>query len=359
MSVKRNILQAIVLGFTSVLVVSCVKEGTSQFEVSGTPVRFTRATTKALSFAENSTIGVYSFWHEDGAETGLAYRANQKLTYDGSLWNYDAATYGGHPMYWPLSDADKLSFYAYGPYSASETSSGIVTMDIGPSDVVWANTINNSAPGTQLSRADVNMLFEHCLAQLKLNFDRNGWEADRIVSNIQISGAFPHRADLNVKTGSWEDASLPASPIAFKGEFGIDDDDAEMVICYMMPGVSTLVFDLTIPASGAKAAKSLSVTANFPAAVEAGKSYILNFNFATLHDPTDGGVGVEISEWDPVDLSTSIGGYSSGYVNGVWTYEDWTPYTVPGTIGGYGEQDPVLGGEYGNWEQGGDQTVEW
>lgn len=125
--------------------------------------------TKTLSFDKNDAIGVFAYLNDSDTPN---FMNNQKVTYDGTNWNYSPV------KYWPNNEEDKLSFYAYYPSSAENSQIKVSSSD----DASPSVTYDNMKGDVDLMVAEafdqkystckdgVKFNFKHLLARVKFRF---------------------------------------------------------------------------------------------------------------------------------------------------------------------------------------------
>ncbi len=345
----KHIIEILTAALCVAVAVGCEKDPGPVLQHGDVPISFrtvdnwgdaeSPAVTKASGdFGDGYKMGVYSYFHNyngSGYDTPIDYMTNLEVTKNTSGgWDY------GTVMYWPLSDEDKLSFYAYGPYSSTPEpgEGGVIKIpyaNIGKDDIVWADLINNQPSGNHLGNTEngtVNIGFEHKLAQLRFRFKRGsncsqGWS----VNNIKISGAFPHSADLNVKSGTWTYDANPTTPTTTLKMMGrtwtiknyeapdntIDEQEA---MIYVVP-VGTESLDISLMTDYGT---ELTTKITFPESggIAEGKSYVIDLTFELIE--VLGNVSISVEPWaETTSLESSVGKYELVVVTGGWNYGGW------------------------------------
>ncbi|MBF6627576.1 MAG: fimbrillin family protein [Proteiniphilum sp.] len=258
---KKNNLFLVLL--TALLVMSCSKDETmmsipqeSNAITFGTYVgrdAKTRATALDLDGLKATGIGfgVFAFYSNETANEynnttppsnfTPNFMYNQQVTWNTSKWGYTPV------KYWPNEGNDKLTFFAYAPYSTGSTNnisafnvaSATPKTAIGDptllftvhsaaksqTDLLYADATGLKNVAKQTTTGTVNFLFLHALSRIgfnvevmadKVNDDATGTADDgSIISDaiaagtvvsvqkVELIGQFTSRNILNVAAGTW------------------------------------------------------------------------------------------------------------------------------------------------------------
>lgn len=157
---------------------------------------------------------------------------NQEVTKNVTAWQYNPQ------KYWP-GNGDKVSFFAYAPYTASPAAvssgaSGVIELSLNSvagepwlkfevgadvskhQDLMYAKAMDKTSAG-----GAVNLEFQHALSQVA--FKAVAWEADgalgdnntTVTINSVTLKTNRKSATLNLSTGAWSDAQNGSSQIAY------------------------------------------------------------------------------------------------------------------------------------------------
>lgn len=92
-------------------------------------------------------------WASAGASTTPNFMWNQQVTYASSAWTYTPV------KFWPNTDGDKISFFAYAPYSNSQTGTGDNGIILSAATATSAPTLTftvNTTPSKQVDLVATN-----------------------------------------------------------------------------------------------------------------------------------------------------------------------------------------------------------
>ena len=198
----------------------------------------------------DQSFGVFAYYTEgsdyDGGTFTPNFMFNQKVEWNGT----DAWTYS--PLkYWPNNPGDKLSFFAYAPYSEqlngnialadgfnnTSTSAPALKYTLAANladhvDLLWADPTNVQDLTKQTINGKVTFNFKHALSRIgfksvavidEVNGDNNGEIDDATHSNaldgntkitlksIKLTGNFYQGGTLNLATGVWSNPVAAAS----------------------------------------------------------------------------------------------------------------------------------------------------
>lgn len=162
------------------------------------------------------------------------FMSNQQVTWDGtgSAWTYTPA------KFWPSAATDKISFFAYAPYSPTAAANGITLTDAeatadpkltfelaatqkGMVDLVVSNpdesgnsTIDKTKPA---DNSKVTFKFKHVLsrvamkARTSVDLSATGTTTKVFITGVSIehSSKLYKKADLNMKSHAWTALSAP------------------------------------------------------------------------------------------------------------------------------------------------------
>ncbi len=290
-----GILQALTAAVFALILTGCKKEKPIEERF---PIAFQESSvwTKADEgnyFQEGNSIGVYSYYLPGGDESQKKeFMANQEVSYINNSWTYSPV------RYWPTNSEDRLSFYAYYPYEATNaTAAGVVSFEIdGKTDVLWANMINGTNEH-KLSHSEgkngVTFGFQHLFMRLGFKFIRDtGFGDNRYVESLSISGqsAFPLKKNmrLDVVTGS-VDLSGETEYLELADTDGDNVTRYKIYASYDAPVIGDVMYIDYAQDSGTNAKKlTLSINVqgvDYPAVVSLdnpapGNSYLISLSFS-------------------------------------------------------------------------------
>lgn len=261
------------------------------------------ATTKTLSFDRNDAIGVFAYLNNSDSPN---FMNNQKVTYDGSNWNYSPV------KYWPNNEEDKLSFYAYYPYR--ETFDGDTIKAISSSNNKL--TINYCCPNANIdlmaskpitgqtyteSQGTVPLKFQHLLARVKFRFtvENANEQIDYTPVIHVIKYPIPYsqgKIICNIGTESTglelRETSNPTTIIRF-----VTKEEGEAITRegIDIPEFTAYLLPCTFPSSDDGKSKftfslnnvECSYTLTKGIDIKAGQSYTLNFKVKTVDNATN------------------------------------------------------------------------
>lgn len=164
---------------------------------TGVQTKGTENTITEVGTAGFGVLGYYTqtaSWPASGSANSYTpnYMYNEKVTRSGSNWTY------GVQKYWPNGDNEKISFFAYAPYSATGGSNGIT---LPTSSATGDPTLNFTlqAPTAQVdlltaevknqakTTSDISFAFGHVLARAR--FTAKVDEVLEAASHVFITGA--------------------------------------------------------------------------------------------------------------------------------------------------------------------------
>jgi len=131
-------------------------------------------TTTATLQASKEGFGVFAHYDEGGV-TGTTpdFMNNQQVTYTGNAWTYAPV------KYWPNNTADKITFWAYAPYSAKNDNQALTTPTFKITDgtdfVAMAQTVQS---GKQAVDDKVLFTFSHMMSRI-------GFKVEAIIDELE------------------------------------------------------------------------------------------------------------------------------------------------------------------------------
>ena len=134
------------------------------------------ASDNASSFASGDAFGLFAYHN---ASATPDFMNNQRVTFDGTSWLYSPT------KYWPRTDGDRLSFYAYYPWresadgdtikASSSTDNRLMIDYCCPNaniDLMASDKEENQTLTT--NKGQVSLSFQHLLARVRFTFTYEG-----------------------------------------------------------------------------------------------------------------------------------------------------------------------------------------
>ena len=127
---------------------------------------------ESTKFENGDAIGVFAYKNDSSTPD---FMNNQRVTFDGTAWNYSPT------KYWPQNDDDRLSFYAYYPWhestdgsivKAASSSANKLTIDYccPNADIDLMASEKKENETLQANRGKVPFAFHHLLARVRFTF---------------------------------------------------------------------------------------------------------------------------------------------------------------------------------------------
>lgn len=177
-----------------------------------------RGASMDLSVLKKESFGIMAYytgkndWNDNGYTPNFMY--NQKVTHSGSGWTYSPI------KYWPTTQGDKVSFFAYAPFDDSTTDKGIelsgnnasgapfinFTLKDTPGamvDLVTSNVMNKQSSATP---ATVDFSFQHALSRIAFSAKTaENYVGTKVrVKSVSIKGDFFQNGQFDLSgEGSW------------------------------------------------------------------------------------------------------------------------------------------------------------
>jgi len=188
-------------------------------------------------------FGVYAFYtgqNEYAAEnvTGLVFN-NREFYYEDDTWKYQ-----GKDEYWPTADGDKLSFFAYAPWSTWNTvvsstagavpsipytaASSLSESDLqAQRDLLWGTgstgfAHKNVAAGDFADDGTVDMHFRHAVA--KVNFTASGMMSE-VNDPVLVNSGSIVEGSVSWDGADWVDGESTITEGVYTYEVSYDEDD--------------------------------------------------------------------------------------------------------------------------------------
>lgn len=302
-----------------------------------------------------SSIGVFacytgqSGWSESTSKSNFMY--NQPVNKTGDIWTYTPV------KYWPNTEGDKLSFFAYAPHAEkvgsqlrtygynSSDATGYPSFRYEPpvdatnqTDLLFATPLMNRTKGSELSFTMGHVL-THVLFKVKSTSAIS-------VTKVQVNSG-SHYGDIKFNTSGYSWTSLtgnqsfyktatvavPANTLTDLGEFFLLPSNAKSVsLTFSEGGIEQPVTTVALPASPVW---EMNKTV----------AYTLNIENKTK-------VTLSVKSWDTGSVSANLGEEVSGTYpfmkNGI-LYESATKYYCVSPVGGWVTWEPAVRKCRGNY----------
>lgn len=302
-----------------------------------------------------SSMGVFacytgqSGWSESTSKSNFMY--NQPVNKTGDTWTYTPV------KYWPNTEGDKLSFFAYAPHAEkvgsqlrtygynSSDATGYPSFRYEPpvdatkqTDLLFATPLMNRTKGSELSFTMGHVL-THVLFKVKSTSAIS-------VTKIQVNSG-SHYGDIKFNTSGYSWTSLtgnqsfyktatvavPANTLTDLGEFFLLPSNAKSVsLTFSESGIEQPVTTVALPASPVW---EMNKTV----------AYTLNIENKTK-------VTLSVKSWDTGSVSANLGEEVSGTYpfmkNGI-LYESATKYYCVSPVGGWVTWEPAVRKCRGNY----------
>lgn len=302
-----------------------------------------------------SSIGVFacytgqSSWSESTSKSNFMY--NQPVNKTGDIWTYTPV------KYWPNTEGDKLSFFAYAPHAEkvgsqlrtygynSSDATGYPSFRYEPpvdatkqTDLLFATPLMNRTKGSELSFTMGHVL-THVLFKVKSTSAIS-------VTKVQVNSG-THYGDIKFNTSGYSWTSLtgnqsfyktatvavPANTLTDLGEFFLLPSNAKSVsLTFSEGGIEQPVTTVALPASPVW---EMNKTV----------AYTLNIENKTK-------VTLSVKKWDTGSVSANLGEEVSGTYpfmkNGI-LYESATKYYCVSPVGGWVTWEPAVRKCRGNY----------
>ena len=307
----------ITIAVISAAALSCSKESAESVRCSDIPVSFsafgrwdesTKATTdgNVTAFSSGDRIGIFAY-HNDSATPD--FMNNQPAQYDGTSWNYSPI------KYWPAAQDDRLSFYAYYPYSSDSHNCISIDGDGGAPTLTYSNPDSDidlmaaSAPGlTRTGNASptVPLPFHHLLAKVRFKFTSETNTDYRPVVHMLKYDVPISSGIFSFMTNRWEEYATASEISRFTKNtsgYAVTEDGI------YVDEFTAYLFPCSFPSKNGAAIGEFKVSLDnviykyvpkTVIAVEAGKCYTVNFT--VKEDGTEGKYFImSFSMWEEGD----------------------------------------------------------
>lgn len=169
--------------------------GTRQTENSNSTRQVENSSGKTV-FGSGDRIGVFAYYNDSSTPD---FMNNQEVAYDGTAWTYSPV------KYWPTNVGDKLTFYAYRPYSDNSNNAAVKLGTNNGKPLLTFNCpdanidlIAAKESGVTLSSngGTVPLGFKHLLGKLMFTFSHKGHN-DPVIHALKYE--IPYKGEYNFK----------------------------------------------------------------------------------------------------------------------------------------------------------------
>ena len=273
---------------------SCAKESTESIPSSDIPVSFSASgswdgATKTATdgnttvFTAGDRIGVFAY-HNDSSTPD--FMNDQPVQFDGtSSWSYSPI------KYWPAAQNDKLSFYAYSPYSKDSRDHISIDGNGRAPTLTYSNPdadidlLAGEAPDMECSARDtVALTFRHLLARVNFAFTYIAGSSDKLlyepVIHIVQFGEIPYSGTYSFAGKVWTKSNASSYMKRYSRDVaGVVITKPKQIVddftCYLLPGVR-IKGDFQISINNIMHTYTIPADKEFD--VKEGYEYTLNFS---------------------------------------------------------------------------------
>ena len=184
-----------------------------RFEAGSPEVFKSRTEINTLSNLQSEGFGVFAYytgataWESAKASATPNFMYNQQVTYS-SGWTYTPV------KYWPNADGEKVSFFAYAPYTSNTTGFSTNTADGAPIISYTWGTTNDLLYDKQIDQVKgtvssaVTFTFKHALAKVEFKIRRKDNSGPPVTLKSLSIGLYTS-GTFNLGTETW--TSTPSS----------------------------------------------------------------------------------------------------------------------------------------------------
>ena len=256
-----------------------------RFEAGSPEVFKSRTEINTLSNLQSAGFGVFAYytgataWESAKASATPNFMYNQQVTYS-SGWTYTPV------KYWPNADGEKVSFFAYAPYTSNTTGFSTNTAAGAPIISYTWGTTNDLLYDKQIDQVKgtvssaVTFTFKHALAKVEFKARRdNGTLGTITINSLSITSNGATLGTFNLSEATWSSSSADASPLTSLAESKTVPADYNETVSLgsslMIPGNVTFTHDFSYTIQSI--VKDLPATAISPITLEAGHKYTITF----------------------------------------------------------------------------------
>ncbi len=259
-----------------------------RFEAGSPEVFKTRAEINTLNDLKNDPngFGVFAYytgadnWETIGSSTKPNFMYNQQVTWSSDHWTYTPV------KYWPNADGEKVSFFAYAPYTSNTTGFSTNTADGAPIISYTWGTTNDLLYDKQIDQVKgtvssaVTFTFKHALAKVEFKARRdNGTLGTITINSLRITSNGATSGTFNLSDESWSSSSAAANPLPSLDEPKTVPADYNETVSLgsslMIPGNVTFTHDFNYRIQSID--NDLPPTAISPITLEVGHKYTITF----------------------------------------------------------------------------------
>lgn len=183
-----------------------------RFEAGSPEVFKSRSLIESESALQGAGFGVFAYytgataWGDVGSSTTPNFMYNQQETWSSDHWTYTPV------KYWPNADGEKVSFFAYAPYTSNTTGFSTNT-DAGAPIISYTwGTTNDLLYDKQIDQVKgtvssaVTFTFKHALAKVEFKIRRNDNSGPPVTLKSLSIGLYTS-GTFNLGTESWTPTS--------------------------------------------------------------------------------------------------------------------------------------------------------
>jgi hypothetical protein len=185
-----------------------------RFEAGSPEVFKSRSLIESESALQGAGFGVFAYytgasgWGTVGSSTTPNFMYNQQVTWSSDHWTYTPV------KYWPNADGEKVSFFAYAPYTSNTTGFSTNTAAGAPIISYTWGTTNDLLYDKQIDQVKgtvssaVTFTFKHALAKVEFKIRRK-YNSGPPVTLKSLSIGLYTSGTFNLGTETW--TSTPSS----------------------------------------------------------------------------------------------------------------------------------------------------
>ena len=183
-----------------------------RFEAGSPEVFKSRSLIESESALQGAGFGVFAYytgataWGDVGSSTTPNFMYNQQVTWSSDHWTYTPV------KYWPNADGEKVSFFAYAPYTSNTTGFSTNTAAGAPIISYTWGTTNDLLYDKQIDQVKgtvssaVTFTFKHALAKVEFKIRRKDNSGPPVTLKSLSIGLYTS-GTFNLGTESWTPTS--------------------------------------------------------------------------------------------------------------------------------------------------------
>lgn len=202
-----------------------------RFEAGSPEVFKSRSLIESESALQGAGFGVFAYytgasgWGDVGSSTTPNFMYNQQVTYS-SGWTYTPV------KYWPNADGEKVSFFAYAPYTSNTTGFSTNTAAGAPIISYTWGTTNDLLYDKQIDQVKgtvssaVTFTFKHALAKVEFKIRRKDNSGPPVTLKSLSIGLYTS-GTFNLGTETWASMSGSGSQTIRSTDLAVTEFTAE------------------------------------------------------------------------------------------------------------------------------------